>query len=134
MVETVTIEWAMGERAHQGDKKEQETSHANIAAMLVAGWEQCSQTPSAGVHCPPITLHELPCNYLGIIISAGLFIVHRGQLLPTEILFLFCKRVPGAQGKKSYVQRQETLKGEEENGFCQVVCTVPLLFPLLFLK
>lgn len=100
----------MGDSSHQGDKKEQETNHANVVAFLVAGWEQCSQTPSAGVHCPSITLHELPCNYLGIIISAGLFIVHWGQLLPTEILFLFCKKSAWSSGKERLCREARNIK------------------------
>lgn len=102
---------------------------------------QVSSRPGAGQPDTPsrelaasVTPQELPCGCLGIILSAGLFIVHRHSSCRPRSCFCFVKRVPEAQGKKGCVERQETLKAGEENGFCQVVCTVPLLFSSSLLK
>lgn len=112
----------------QQDKKDEETSPAGIVDPgSVAGWEQGNQTPSAGSILPLWSLRRLPCSCLSIIISDGLCIVHRGSSCQPESCFSFVKRVPGAQEMKGSVERQETLKGGEENGFCQVVCTISLL-------
>lgn len=97
----------------------------------VAGWEQARRHTQWGLCCLPTGPGH---SCLGIVISAWLFIVHRGWLLPTRVLLLFCKKSAWSSGKERQGGRPETFKGEGENGFCQIVCPVPLLFPSSLLK
>lgn len=123
-----TLEQVKEESMREGDDKEQEINHAKVVCSLVRDrWRAGSFAALTGGLLPTTAPGSCPAIVWEPSSLSECLLFTGAYSCGSESCFYFLKTVPVAQGKGGHVERQKTLKGEEENGFCQIVYIAPLL-------